>query len=52
MTRRRIGELATVIIVIASLLTIILWRFWIGLIVLLIAVALRLWMRTSPGWDR
>ncbi len=51
MTQRRIGEVSTVIIVIAGLLTIILWRFWIGLIVLLIAVVLRLWMRTSPGWD-
>lgn len=50
MTQRRIGEISTVIIVIAGLLTIILWRFWIGLIVLLIAVVLRLWMRTS-SWD-
>jgi hypothetical protein len=39
-----------VIVVIAGLLTIILWRFWIGLIVLLIAIVLRLWMRTS-GWE-
>lgn len=51
MTHRRIGEISTVIIVIAGLLTFVLWRFWIGLIFLLIAVALRLWMRTS-GWDR
>jgi hypothetical protein len=50
-TQRRIGEIATVIIVIAGLLTIILWRVWIGLIVLLIAVVLRLWMRTSGGWE-
>jgi hypothetical protein len=49
-TQRRIGEIATVILVIAGLLSFILWRFWIGLVVLLIAVALRLWMRTS-GWD-
>ena len=52
MTRRRIGEISTVIIVIAGLITIILWRFWIGLIVILIAVVLRLWMRKSQGWDR
>ena len=52
MTRRRIGEISTVIIVIAGLIAIILWRSWIALIVLLMAVVLRVWMRRSQGWDR